>query len=204
MKTPRLVVWICALIMGTWTMAGAQEGTAPAAAPAKPMYVGSKKCKTCHNSEKGGAQFRHWTESKHSKAFEVLSTDKAKEIAKEKGVADPTTAKECLQCHVTGYGEAAELFKPTFVAAEGVQCETCHGPGSNYMKKSVMQEIRDKKMKAEDYGLHMPTKETCDKCHNEKGTGGKAVDWVADSTKIAHSIPAGYVRGAAAEGETEK
>ena len=49
-----------------------------------------------------------------------------------------------------------------------------------------------------DYGLVMPTEKTCAKCHNEKGTGGKFVDWKADSAKIDHSIPAGFVRGAEA------
>jgi cytochrome c peroxidase len=178
----------------------AWSGLAQAEGAAPHMYVGAKKCKICHNSEKGGAQFRHWTESKHSKAFETLAGEKALAIAKEKGIADPQKADECLACHVTGHGKPADQFKPSFVAADGVGCESCHGPGADYMKKSVMQGIRDKTMKAEDYGLTMPTKETCAQCHNEKGTGGKFVSWTEDSTKIAHAIPPGYKRGAAAEG----
>jgi len=166
-----------------------------------PMYVGVKRCKTCHNLEKGGAQYTKWTESKHSKAFETLASPKALEIAKEKGIADPQKADECLSCHVTGHGEPADHFKESFVAADGVGCESCHGAGSNYLKKSVMQGIRDKSMKADDYGLTMPTEKTCAKCHNEKATGGKPVDWKADSTKIAHGIPEGFKRGAAAAEE---
>ena len=33
----------------------------------------------------------------------------------------------------------------------------------------------------------------------EKATGGKFVDWVKDSTEIAHPIPPGYKRGATTE-----
>jgi hypothetical protein len=166
---------------------------------ADPLYVGVKKCKTCHKAEAGGAQFKIWSESKHAKAFETLATPKAMEIAKEKGIADPQKADECLSCHVTGHGEPAEKFKTTFVAADGVGCESCHGAGSNYLKKSVMQGIRDEKMKAEEHGLLAVTQETCDKCHNEKGTGGKKVDFKEAYEKIKHPIPEGYKRGAAAK-----
>jgi len=197
MKSFRAVLMVGAALVAWSGFAHAQAAaTPPAATP--PMYAGVKRCKTCHNVEKGGGQFAKWTESKHSKAFATLASPKALEIAKEKGIADPQKADECLACHVTGHGEAADKFKESFVAADGVGCESCHGAGSNYLKKSVMQGVRDKKMKAEDYGLMMPTEKTCAKCHNEKGTGGKFVDWKADSTKIDHSIPAGYVRGAEA------
>jgi hypothetical protein len=169
------------------------------------MYVGAKKCKTCHNSEKGGAQFKKWAETKHAGAFATLATPKALEIAKGKGIADPQKSDDCLQCHVTGHGKPADHFKPTFVAADGVGCESCHGPGSDYMKMKTMQAIKDGTMKGEDLGLNKVTKETCTGCHNEKSpTFKKDWDFKADSTKISHPIPPGYKRGAgAAEGGEE-
>jgi Cytochrome c554 and c-prime len=198
-KTARFV-----LTIGVALIAWSGYAYAQAAAPAAPMYVGVKRCKMCHNLEKGGAQYTKWTESKHSHAFEVLASPKALEIAKEKGIADPQKADECLGCHVTGHGEPADHFKESFVATDGVGCESCHGAGSNYMKKSVMEGVRGKTMKAEDYGLTMPTEKTCAKCHNEKATGGKFVSWKEDSTKIAHGIPEGFKRGAdAAAPETK-
>jgi hypothetical protein len=54
-----------------------------------------------------------------------------------------------------------------------------------------MKEIRAKKVDGATLGLVMPTKDVCAKCHNEKATGGKHVDWPADSAKIAHKIPPG-------------
>jgi hypothetical protein len=192
-KMLKATLWVAACLL-VW------NGVA-SAADSPHLYVGVKKCKTCHNSEKGGAQFKIWSESKHAQAFATLASDKAKEIAKEKGIEDPQKSDECLGCHVTGHGEKAEMFKPTFVAEDGVGCESCHGAGSDYLKKSVMQGIRDKSMKAEDYGFVMPTQETCDKCHNEKGTGGKKIVFKEAYEKIKHDIPEGFKRGGAAEGE---
>jgi hypothetical protein len=192
---------VCAgvLTLGLWGVAGAEE------AAATHQYVGAKKCKTCHNSEKGGAQFKHWTESKHSKAFETLAGEKAKAIAKEKGIEDPQKAAECLACHQTGYGEAAANFAASYVATEGVTCEACHGAGSHYLKMKTMAGIRDKTLKAEEYGLVKPTQERCVQCHNEKSPTFKAFTFADDSTKIAHPIPPGYKRGAAAaEGDATK
>ncbi|HEX5031031.1 MAG TPA: cytochrome c family protein [Candidatus Eisenbacteria bacterium] len=195
MRTPRFLIWAGMLVIGSYGIASAEEAAKPA-----PIFVGVKKCKTCHNSEKGGAQYTKWTESKHSKAFEVLASEKALAIAKEKGIADPQKADECLQCHVTGHGEPAEHFGAGYLATDGVGCESCHGAGSNYIKMKTMQGLRDGTIKPEDVGFRMPNKETCAHCHNEKATGGQFVDWPADSAKISHGIPAGYKRGAATEG----
>lgn len=196
MKSPRLLVWAGLLVFGCWGLAGAQE-----AAPKDHNYVGVKKCKTCHNQEKGGAQFLKWSESKHAKAFATLATPKALEIAKAKGIADPQKSDDCLKCHVTGHGKPAARFAASFADTNGVGCETCHGAGADYMKMKTMQGIRDKTLKAEDYGLVMPTKELCVECHNDKSPTFKEFNWKADSTKIAHGIPAGYKRGAAAAAE---
>jgi len=39
----------------------------------------------CHKTEKQGSQLSIWQNSRHSKAYETLKTDKANQIAKEKG-----------------------------------------------------------------------------------------------------------------------
>lgn len=187
MRIRRLSILIGALLVASWGVAGAQEAAKPAH-----QYVGVKKCKTCHNSAKSGAQFAKWSESKHSHAYAVLATPKAKEIATKDGIDDPQKSDKCLPCHVTGKNDPAAQFAASFADSDGVQCETCHGPGSDYMKMATMKGLKDGTIKAADVGLVMPDKDTCAKCHNEKGTGGKMVDWPADSTKIAHGIPADY------------
>jgi len=179
--------WWVGLVMSAAVVAG----FATAGAEETTQYVGAGKCRMCHNSASKGAQYKVWTESKHAHAFEVLGTPKALEIATAKGVKDPQKAPECLQCHVTGKGEPADHFAATFSDSSGVGCESCHGAGSKYYTRTVMLDIRSGKSKAADFGLTMPTKDTCAKCHNEKSPSGKHVDWPADSAKIAHPIPAG-------------
>lgn len=189
---------VCAgvLALGFWGVANAEE---TAAAASSHQYVGVKKCKTCHNSEKGGAQFTKWSESRHAKAYETLAGEKAKAIAKEKGIEDPQKAAECLSCHQTGHGEAAEKFAASYLPTDGVGCESCHGGGSSYLKMKTMQGIRDKTLKAEEFGLATPTEETCVKCHNDKSPTFKAFTFKEHAEKIAHAIPEGYKRGGAAE-----
>jgi hypothetical protein len=177
-----------------------------AAAPEQPAfhYIGAKKCKTCHNSSKKGAQYKAWMKTKHAEAYATLATPEALELAAEKGIEDPQKADECLECHVTGHGEPAEHFAKTFDATLGVQCESCHGAGSGYYKKKQMKEITAGKVKPETYGLVIPTAETCAQCHNERSPSGEFVDWAADSATIAHPYPAGALGGDEDEDEEEE
>jgi hypothetical protein len=178
--------------------------TAKAPATAAHQYVGVKKCKMCHKSEKSGAQYTKWTESKHSKAYETLASDKAKELAAKKGIDDPQKSPECLQCHVTGYGKPADQFAAAFVEADGVQCEACHGPGKDYVSRKTMKGITDGSLKAADYGLILPTKERCVECHNDKSPSFVSFDFSADSTKIAHPIPEEYKKSGGGGEEEEE
>jgi hypothetical protein len=180
-------------VLAVLAAAGIAFVAGDAAAQATSQYLGAAKCKTCHNSAKKGAQYKDWSDSKHAHAFLELASPKALEIAAKAGIKDPQKAPECLSCHVTGAGEPADHFAASFSDSAGVQCESCHGAGSNYFKMATMKEIRADKTPASaaKYGLLMPTKQTCAKCHNEKATNGKFVEWPADSAKIAHPIPPG-------------
>jgi hypothetical protein len=194
MTHPRWVVVLA--VLGVAGLAFAAEDTRPVR-----QYLGVAKCKTCHSSAKKGGQYKVWSESKHAHAFLELASPKALEIAAKKDIKDPQKAPECLQCHVTGYGEPADHFAASFSESLGVQCETCHGAGGDYYKRATMLEIRSGKAAPAKYGLVMPTKETCANCHNEKSPSGKFVDWPADSAKIAHKIPPGAEAGEAKEGK---
>jgi hypothetical protein len=181
---------IALLVALVWT-----GSSTPAPPKGTFTYVGAAKCRLCHGTERVGNQYHLWTESKHAKAFETLASDKAKAMAKKQGIADPQKAPECLPCHVTGYGEPAERFGPSYAQAEGVTCEACHGAGSGYSKLSIMQGIRRETLKAGEYGLVLPDKTMCARCHNQKPLSNGFVDWPKDSTAIAHPIPPGYESG---------
>jgi hypothetical protein len=162
------------------------------AASKEPQYVGAKKCKTCHKKELIGNQYGAWQKMKHSKAFETLKEDKALEIAKEKGLAGPPSeAPECLKCHVTAYGEDLSKFaKKPLDHEDGVQCESCHGPGSLYKKKKTMAD-HEKSLAA---GMWEPGKDEkiCTGCHNEESPtwdASKGFDFEKRKEDIAHPIP---------------
>ncbi len=117
---------------------------------AEPQYVGATKCKVCHMDE-----HKSWLETKHAKAFDVLSDEEKKK-------------PECVGCHITGKTGKGELL-------EGVQCEACHGPGSEYKSMEIMNKKRwaadpEKHQKmAVEAGLIYPKEENCTRCHKKEG-----------------------------------
>jgi RecJ-like exonuclease len=107
-------------------------------ADAAPTYIGADKCKMCHK-----IQHSSWLETKHAKATENA-----------KNAKDMKYEAACLTCHATNKDEAMA----------GVQCEACHGPGSDYKSIQVMKD-REKAVAA---GLIVPTQATCNGCHDGK------------------------------------
>jgi Cytochrome c554 and c-prime len=134
------------------------------------QYVGASKCKICHMNE-----YKVWETTKHAKALAALSAEEQKK-------------PECLGCHVTGYSktaaEGADLA--------GVQCEACHGPGSEYKNMKIMS----KKDYAADHdaahaktlaaGLILPDEAACKSCHNEKSPQFKGFEFASAKEKIKH------------------
>ncbi len=150
--------------------------------------VGAPKCKTCHKA-KTGDQWAKWEGSKHAGAFATLASDAAKKIAAEKGIADAQKDEACLKCHVTQAFLGRDVVinaKGKYVDAEGVGCEACHGPGSDYKSKKVMKD-HDAAVAA---GLVMEKKaEFCTKCHNEESPTFTAFDFEKMWAEVAHPVP---------------
>lgn len=151
-------------------------------------YVGTKLCAMCHKSEAAGKQFVIWEGSKHAQAFKTLTTADADKIAKEKGFLTKAAETEaCLKCHVTGYNVDASLLTDKFNISDGVQCETCHGPGSEYKTKKIME---DKKLAIENgLKIYDNIEELCVKCHNEESPSFKGFNFKEMWAKIEHSVP---------------
>jgi len=89
-------------------------------------YIGMKKCEVCHREEAIGNQCVVWDSVGHARAYNILGTKQALDIAEKISVKEPQNDLKCLKCHTTGGGRA-EITK-----TEGVGCEACHGPGSGY------------------------------------------------------------------------
>lgn len=115
-------------------------------------YVGAAKCKMCHK-----VQHTSWLETKHAKAWDTLQ-------------ASPDKAESCEKCHITGSKDFP-----------GVQCEACHGPGSEYKSLSVMKDTA----KSEAAGLKAkPDEATCKTCHNEESPNFKPFNFEERVDKV--------------------
>lgn len=179
-----------AVAMLATTGAWAEEAPATEEGPVY-QYVGVEGCKTCHKKAKTGDQYGKWLAGPHAGAFETLASDKAKEIATARDIADPQKADECLQCHVTAHGVDAKLIatprkgKDGHLITDGVACETCHGAGSEYKGRKVMKS-REASIAA---GMIIPDKALCVTCHNDESPTYKPFDYEKFSAKIAHPNP---------------
>ena len=171
-------------------------GAAPSDPPTgKYKYVGTKACKKCHfdvwkswsqtkmaltfHVLKPDADLKPSKKTRLTDAFIAeIKANKPNGKPAIDSAKDYTTDADCLKCHTTGYGEEGGYAIPDAknkraqrkaAQLEGVGCESCHGPGSEYVK--IFEEIQDKERQYsldELYavGLTKISKETCDTCHN--------------------------------------
>jgi hypothetical protein len=103
---------------------GLSEKEMLARIPQDSLFVGAISCKRCHE-----ANYRNWLKTKHAKASQTI-------------VASPKYAQEeCLMCHSTGYGKVGDYATVEEIPfyLQGVQCETCHGPGRGHPGKGRME-----------------------------------------------------------------
>lgn len=159
------------------------------AAQSKFKYVGAKACMPCHLTPKSGAAYKVWQGTAHAKAFATLATPAAKEIAQKKGIADPQKDAKCMKCHDTAFGVAAAQLAPSFKPGEGVGCEVCHGPGSEFKTMQIMKDIKAGKVKGETLGLMKPDEKFCVTCHNAESPSFKEFNFAEAVKKIAHPTP---------------
>jgi YVTN family beta-propeller protein len=142
-------------------------------APVKPIYVGAKACGKCHDGLAFAHQFTKWTLTKHARGWEVLKRPESVAIARLSGLRrNPWEEPICLGCHTTGYNVEAWQKDDDFRMEDGVQCETCHGPGSEYMRAEVMRN-REEAVRA---GLRLGSKQECLGCHIEKNSHVTVLD----------------------------
>lgn len=142
-------------LLSSWTAsARARAASAQAvnsqAREAKPFYVSSATCAECHS-----AQYVQWAGTRHARATDPI-------------VSKPHEFEaSCLNCHATGSqdGELPQL--------QSVQCEQCHGPGSNHAGKP-----------GKGYGRIPDVNKVCNACHTAEIS--PKFDALAAWAKIKH------------------
>ena len=149
---------------------------------AQNKYVGASACKMCHMSK--GKAYPVWSTSGHAKAFEILKGAAALKIGQDNGAPVPSTDKKCLKCHTTA--ASAGTANGGITNADGVSCETCHGPGSAYKVGMSSSSIANAKSKL---GLVIPTNAVCIKCHNTEIHKSLTFDFATKMKIISHKNP---------------
>jgi len=105
------------------------------------QYTGPGSCaaSACHGAVPARTDLRIpqneysvWiTQDRHSRAFEVLRNPVSQRMARLLGIERADAAPKCLACHALA-PPAAQRAR-TFSAEEGVSCESCHGPASQWL-----------------------------------------------------------------------
>ncbi len=149
-------------------------------------YVGDETCEVCHSSASIGKQFQIWQRSPHAQAYKDLGSSEAMTIARKMNIANPQKSPKCLSCHTTAAGTHLSDIISTFRPRDGVQCESCHGPGEDYAHYSVMIDP----VKSREAGLTIhPGEKTCKTCHNLSSPTFKGFDYQRALARISHPIP---------------
>ena len=215
----QLGVWgliLCLMPFGgaAETVGGSAHRLGDASAPIEHDYVGVAKCKSCHKKELMGDQIHVWREGPHRLAWESLKSPESLELAAELGLSKPPSeSEECLACHVTAYGVPPERISRPLTQADGVQCESCHGPGRRYRKKKVMSDPE----RARENGLWSISDASgiCQRCHNDQSPTFRADRFIREDGStagfdydvavqaIAHPIPE-HVKGHYLELDAER
>jgi hypothetical protein len=80
-----------------------------------PIFIGIEVCTTCHEEPRAV-----WDKTRHARAYASLSSQ-----FKEFNL-------DCVGCHVTGYELPGGSTVTHVDRLKDVQCEVCHGPGSQH------------------------------------------------------------------------
>jgi hypothetical protein len=148
-------------------------------------YVGAAECKNCHSAAAKGDPYGGWAKMKHAAAYRTLASAAARKIGAAKKIDNPQQSAECLRCHVTAYGLPPAQKHRRFSETQGVQCESCHGPGGRHTEARLAKVQPFEK----DELAHEPAQATCRQCHNEQSPAYKPFCFKKAAKEIAHLDP---------------
>ena len=147
---------LCVVLALTAVTVGGPDDASAADPTEGASYVGEKTCKKCHMK-----QHRTWRKMKHHDAMKNLP-EKYHGEKNEDGQA-------CISCHVTGYGQADRGGFKSLAESEhllGVQCEACHGPGSNHVQAAEKVTADKREFKPDEKKFIVNKNKNCSDCHN--------------------------------------
>ncbi len=188
-----------------WIWIVAAIAALPLPVHAQKKYLGAKSCAPCHGTGQQQNAFRSWQTSKHAQAYRALAAGSESERRKcgdlelwiveigrgvKYGLPKPAAeSKECLPCHVTAFGSNPQQIAASFDPKDGVQCESCHGPGSAHVEARTASESGKADSALKKYRDQAAIGAQCRACH--EGTCGD-FDFDKMWPAIKHSSPIGH------------
>ena len=155
-------------------------------------YLGVSACISCHNKPHAGfalGPFGVWRDHFHSSAFQTLRRKYTKAFAQKRGIIDPVNNWRCRKCHVTALGVPPDRLGPKYRDEDGVGCETCHGPGGDYLHEHYKEGVSQAALEAMGFRVYRELDEReklCRSCHNTLSPSYKPFNVVAFSKAIRH------------------
>ncbi len=148
-------------------------------------YVGAGSCSAsaCHGSVSPRNttkvlqnEYSTWvTEDRHARAYTVLTGSLGRQMSAILKIGPAEHAQRCLVCHAISAGEAHST--KAFDIADGVSCESCHGPASGWIGPHIQptaQHADMVKLGLIDNKSLTVRSEECLRCH--LGAPGLSVD----------------------------
>lgn len=207
MARSELSFWFILMVMG-WVVAHGQNAPQSSASDEESaVFLGVETCGTCHQHERLGNQFRAWTGSAHARAYLVLNTGYEQAIEPEaRGLVDAGAGQAiaekalklgqdqvCATCHGTALALDDTRCETGFHMEDGVQCETCHGPGRGYVTWMRVWFDADEADVERRPQPDMPSLDACMVCHKTKAShaalGRTAFAPERAWPRVAHPLP---------------
>ena len=187
-RSCRLARWASVALIGLCAH-GRADAQAPEPIWDAPRYVGTGSCAAgaCHGGRREplglrGSEYSFWAEfDPHQRAYQVLFGERSKQIERNyrrvaKGEETlPERDATCLGCHVHAGFEPPAIEREASIVADGVGCESCHGPASRWLVPHTERTW---------LGLAGP----------EKTERFGMTDTKALSTRARRQLPSGYTR----------
>ena len=177
------------------------QGTGSCSAIACHGGVGRQNCGDQPSSEIWRSEYTVWmTDDPHSRSFSILYDDLATKIATNLAQGGPVVPAyqdlRCLSCHTLPRSEP-EFEVTSQLNPDGVGCESCHGPASDWISQHTTSNWRtlDSRTKQRDYQFWdtknlLQRTQICSGCH----VGNRNDSNLADRDMNHDMIAAGHPR----------
>jgi hypothetical protein len=171
-----ILVAAMAVVIGAAT----QSAEAQLAISKEHKYTGTGSCaaSSCHGAKKPAAKpgdpddtYTIWaTKDKHNKAYTTLTKKESVAIAQKLKIAKATESDKCTGCHALHITKDQLTPKAKYDVADGVSCDSCHGPAEKWLEGHDKGEKAWPHSKSVGVGMYdtkdvLKRAELCVSCH---------------------------------------